>query len=206
VRVLAVFVLVLLNASLLLWQFYRPQSSQALLPATAAGVPELRLVNEGPTSDHASVCRALGPFADAGEAKVASERFLGFGLHPRTQVATRNESWFRVILGPLASPTAAQVVADDLRSQGVHDVQLLGDEDAATSVSLGLYRDRAGAEQRTAELANLGHSARIETVDHTAEAYWVSVDATAAEALSPAQLASAGAGRSGVALTPRPCP
>jgi len=206
VRVVAVFVLVLLNISLLLWQFYRPRASQEVLPATAAGVPELRLVNEEPVPDGVSACRALGPFADAGEAKAASERFRGFGLHPRTQVAARRESWFRVILGPLGSPTAAQRVADRLRSQGVHDVELLGDKDAANSVSLGLYRNRAGAEHRAAELANLAHSPRIATVDHTAEVYWVSVGTKAAEALSPAQLALAGAGTSGVALTPRPCP
>jgi hypothetical protein len=206
VRVVVVFVLVLLNASLLLWQFYRPQAQAQSSPATDPGVPELALVTVGPAHGDAASCRALGPYGDAEAAQAASKRLRGFGLKPRTQSESRREQWFQVLLGPLPSVDAAQALVTELRSKGINDVQVLPADSGGSSVSLGLFRDRAAAERRTAQLADVGRQARIEPLERSIEVYWVSLNAQSAASLSPAQLGAAGAGKSGVALTPRPCP
>ncbi len=169
---MAVYALALANLVVLLWHLPREPAARTAPPPLQA--PPLRLVDEpappaaaGPVSPGtaeagaASGCwRLTAASAETARALAEAARAAGLAVE-LAQERARETVGYWVYLPPFPDRAAARAAVADLAAKGVRDVQLLGGA-RANAVSLGLFRVRALAERRRAQIAALGFQPVIE--------------------------------------------
>ena len=161
------------------------------------------------TVDTEADCQALGPFDDREAALTAAARLNGLGLPARPRAVDASERLgFWVHTPPAASREAAAVVVEQLRLAGVRDFYVVIDGDDATrnAVSLGVFRQREGAEQQAGRLRAMGFQVEIGERRRESTAWWLDFPAPAGG--SPAAAAVVDLALDDDApllLQPRPC-
>ena len=129
------------------------------------------------------LCVAVGPFDDS---EVAA-RVAGGLRSNGVVVEVREESGqlrtgYWVHLPPFPSREAAEKVADDLHQKGAGDLFIVTASEQRHAISLGLFSSQDRADQRAAEIAELGYRPRIAERFREGAVYWL-------EYREPAELA-----------------
>lgn len=209
----AIFLLLLaLNLAAGLWLWLAPSTAHPALPATDPGVAALTLLGEhlaglgdqsaelaaapepdelpvvsvGALSAVATRCIEIGPFPTQADLRQAESVLVQVGrpLSSRED----NERRFRgywVYLPASASRAEALETARALATAGVRDYYVVTAGDRENTISLGLFRDRANAERRQAEMRNQGYPAELNERVEEQHVYWLGLqqaeEAVAAE-------------------------
>ena len=93
----------------------------------------------------------------------------------REQPASPARGW-RVQMPPLASPEAAQAMAQRIAAAGFSDFLIVRDGDEANAIALGRYGSEDGARRRAAALVAAGFDARAEPIGGNAKSTtWLDV-------------------------------
>ncbi|WHZ19651.1 MAG: hypothetical protein OJF55_001800 [Rhodanobacteraceae bacterium] len=178
--------LLALNLGAAAWLLFGRAPVESLPPPTNPGVPELRLLSETPRAARPAgasttaeprerdACTTLGPFMTAVDMRAAVQ-----ALSPRVaRIQYREESLRRshgywVYLPAAASREAALDEARALAAKGIHDYYVVTAGDSQNTISLGLFNDQSNAQNRLAQLQQMGFQAKIEQRVDTEPAYWV---------------------------------
>jgi hypothetical protein len=211
-RALIVLLLVL-NLGVATWWATRrsPPPPVVLQPS---GIARLQLLSEAPKratarpvavmpavtkeSDAAATapvpaqCFSFGPFADAAAAAIARARLqtMVTRVAAREQPATPARGW-RVQTLPLASPEAAQAMAQRIAAAGFSDFMIVREGAEANAIALGRYGSEDTARRRAAALATAGIEARAEPLGDAQATTWLDVAAAAGFNAASAQAAIA---------------
>lgn len=151
-----------------------------------ARLPRIKLVSELPGAqrpaqsaktalNESATCFSVGPFGDIPAAASAASILEQKGFVPRQRAeAADTTEGFWVYVGGLKSDVEADRVRVSLERSGFRDA-LVMPSTAATgrSVSLGLFSDRAHAEQRVLAVKRLGFKAQIAEHKLPRTVYWI---------------------------------
>lgn len=150
-------------------------SSTTVPAATTAGI----------TAAAAQVCVSYGPFpsADAVNLGLSRLKLLGLSAGSRS-VAGKAKHGYWVYLPPFGSRKEADAAAALLKKKGVTDIYVVADEANRNAVSLGVFSQKAFAEQREKEIRKLGMRALMADRFRDEPVYWL--DARGVEASLPA--------------------
>jgi hypothetical protein len=157
----------------------------------AAAMPALTK-ESGTAAKPLAQCFSFGPFADAAAAATARTRLQPMVARSATreQPASSARGW-RVQMPPLASPEAAQVMAQRVAAAGFSDFLIVRDGDEANAIALGRYGSEEGARRRAAALVAAGFDARAEPIGNAKAMTWLDVAAGAGFNAVAAQAAAA---------------
>ena len=178
--------LLALNLGAAAWLLFGRAPVESFPPASDPGVPELRLLSETRKAAHPAAavttagprerdaCTTLGPFMTGVDMRAAVQ-----ALSPRVaRIQYHEESLQRshgywVYLPAAASREAALDAARQLASKGIHDYYVVTAGDSQNTISLGLFNDQSNAQNRLAQLQQLGFQAKVEQRVDSEPAYWV---------------------------------
>jgi hypothetical protein len=186
-----------MNLGVAAWWLSHRDPPAPVPPASAEGVPTLRLLSEverlparqaarelaeppAPLSADAR-CLSLGPFETPAALREAMERLL-----PKVEriqfreVSTLALRGYRVFLPPAESREAAFAVARELAAAGVSDYYVVTAGPQRNTVSLGLYRDLDNANQRRDAVAALGYAPVLEPRTEPVSQWWIDLAAASA--------------------------
>jgi len=185
------FVLLLAsNLGIAAWLWLAPKPSVAAMPVTDAGVPQLVLLSEqmgavasaqemadAPRSitDLARLtCTQLGPFGTQADLRrtMASLTPRVDRVQFRETRTIRSRGWW-VYLPAYGDRTEALAAARRLSDQGIRDYYVVTAGDQQNTISLGLFRDRANADRRVAELQGLGFMPALTERQDDLPEYWL---------------------------------
>jgi hypothetical protein len=181
--------LVAANLLFLAWSVWvaPAQSPDAAPPPVAtAAAPAVRAAEPPPPPR----CVSLGPFVDTDAAATVAQRLVAASLAPRTREERRQRPDGYWVIVDTASPAEQRRVLAQIRRAGVQDAYAMP-EDPQTRISLGIYSERARAEQRAAGVRPLGLQPRVEEHFQEQQVQWLDVQ-DAGEQLSASRLESFG--------------
>ncbi len=144
--------------------------------AEMAAAPEPPPVAEEPSIPGGFVCTELGPFTSQSALRQASAELADAGriVANRTGIERRTRGHW-VHLAPAESREQALAIARELSASGVRDYYVVTAGDSENTVSLGLFRDRANAERRQREIADLGYPALLSDRIEDQAVHWLTV-------------------------------
>ncbi len=143
-------------------------------PAEPAPVsPQAPVAAAGPTTP---VCASIGPFQASDSAADAAERLSGDGysVSQRT-IPGKVRVGYWVFLPEYASRSEAETAVARLKNRGVRDLYIVADSAHRNAISLGVYSEKSGAEQRAAAIRKLGFKARVSDRFRDAPVYWLDI-------------------------------
>ena len=145
----------------------------------AAAMPAMTK-ESGTAAKSLAQCFSFGPFADAAAAATARTRLQPMVERSATreQPASSARGW-RVQMPPLASPEAAQAMAQRVAAAGFSDFLIVRDGGEANAIALGRYGSEDGARRRAAALVAAGFDARAEPIGNAKATTWLDVAAGA---------------------------
>ena len=157
----------------------------------AAAMPAMTK-ESGTAAKSLAQCFSFGPFADAAAAATARTRLQPMVERSATreQPASSARGW-RVQMPPLASPEAAQAMAQRVAAAGFSDFMIVRDGGEANAIALGRYGSEDGARRRAAALVAAGFDARAEPIANASARTWLDVAAGAGFDAAAAQAAAA---------------
>ena len=158
-----------------------PAAPRAVTSAAPAPVP---------TDAPAPRCVSLGPFGDPAVAVTVSQRLESSGLAPTAREERqqhRDGYWIVVATSGLVQQRS---VLAQIRRAGIQDAYAMPD-DAQFRISLGIYSDKARAEQRATSLRPLNLAPRVEEHFQERSVRWLDVPG-AGDRLSASRLESFG--------------
>ena len=169
-------------------------------PQPAPNTAEKTALNESPG------CMSVGPFGDVENSIRTAALLRERGFDPRQRAeagGTLREYW--VYVGGVKSDDEANRVLRNLQRLGFKDAQVMPDGgDPGRRVSLGLFNDRGGADQRMWAARLKGFQADVAERNPPATVYWVDVMPLAAMGTVPIQNLLAERLSSRIAV--QPCP
>lgn len=187
----ALFLLLLaLNIGGACWLLLAQRPTAASSPATGQDIPELVLLSERDGTFASGVelatapeskadlandqCRRLGPFSTQADTHAAMN-----ALTPSTKRIRIRETrasqvrGYWVFLPAAANREQALATARRLSQKSVRDYYVVTAGDQQNTVSLGLFREQANAERRSAEIAALGFTPKINARSEDQPQYWL---------------------------------
>jgi len=124
-----------------------------------------------------SICYALGPFDGLPQAKNIAEKLQSLGAFTSERsVATESPMGFWVYLESSKSWKDAKEKVITLEKQGIKDMFIVGRGAMKNAISLGLYKNEDGAEDRVKQLKKLGEKPKIQTQYKQMDQYWIDID------------------------------
>ena len=176
--------LVAFNIGVAAWLAFGRAPVAPLPLATDPGVPELKLLSERagtpsavPESRAALAsdrCESIGPFPTQVDMRAAMQTLTPHV--PRIQYReeqTHQSRGFWVYLPALPTRDAALATARALSAKNVRDYYVVTAGDQQNTISLGLFHDRANADNRRAQIASLGFNPQVTERMETLPVYWV---------------------------------
>jgi hypothetical protein len=149
-------------------------------------LPRLKLVTELPPEqqpqantktvfNESASCLSVGPFGDMTNAAKAAGLLTSKGFAPRQRAEQGDTAeGFWVYVGGLKDEVEADRVRVSLEHSGVKDALVMPPGgDGGRRVSLGLFSDRAHAEQRAASLKRMGFKAEVAEHKLPQTIYWI---------------------------------
>jgi hypothetical protein len=210
VRTLALLLL-LANLLFAAWAYWvapprAPAAGRATPAATDAGT--IRLLREAPVESGPAVageltaadvaCVSAGPYLERSLAEQAEARLQALGFTVRLREAREDVhvgDWVRV--EELATPEDAANALAQLRTAGITDAYLLGDDEApeapGTVISLGVFADRAAAVQAETIARMSGLEPRTVERRREADVFWLDIDRRESGGLPALEQLEAGA-------------
>lgn len=177
----------------------RTTGSAAAVEPSASHVDPDRIAVATYTSGR--VCQTIGPFVTRESAESLLDALQGMNTDAVLRAAQIEQpSGYRVYLPPMPATDAERIVAE-FSQRGVKDY-FLGRQNF---VSLGVFSDKASAEKRFSDIADLGYMPKLEARFLTQEIFWVDLAEPADRSFSEAQWADILRGESGVERRPVSC-
>lgn len=149
-------------------------------------LPRLKLVSELPPGqqpqtntktvfNESASCLSVGPFGDMTNAAKAAGLLTSKGFAPRQRAEQGDTAeGFWVYVGGLKDEVEADRVRVSLEHAGVKDALVMPPGgDSGRRISLGLFSDRAHAEQRAASLKRMGFKAEVAEHKLPQTIYWI---------------------------------
>jgi hypothetical protein len=195
--------LVLANLLFFAWANWidRPAARARIAP-----VPALQLAPAAaqPAAAGPARCRSLGPYADESGAAAAAAALTrrGIAAHARRVDATAADGYWVYIVA--AEPALQQRVLQQLARAGVRDAAVVASDAAGGRVSVGVFTEQKGAEERAAAVRRAGLEPVLEPRQKTASAWWLDLTLAARDVAPRADDAELGG--AGAALQWRDCP
>lgn len=187
-----VVVLVVMNLGAAAWWLLHRAPPPVVQATTKPGVPPLVLLSEVETRPSSAdtaeldaapeplsatpVCLSLGPLqtpADLRKLMDALTPQVG-RIQYREQRATELHG-YRVYLPAFADREQALATARTMAARGLRDYYVVTAGAQENTVSLGLFRDLVGAEQRRDEVRALGYAPELEPRTEDVPNWWVDV-------------------------------
>ena len=129
-----------------------------------------------------SVCYSFGPFPKTFLATKATVRLEEMGAKvERRSRRDKQQVGYWIYLPPLESKQAAVRKTQELKKQKVDDYFIVLASKYQNAISLGVYKNRNGAERRVAELREKGFEPRMEPRYQPINVYWLDVKAHLSE-------------------------
>jgi hypothetical protein len=123
------------------------------------------------------ICYALGPFDGLPQAKNISEKLQNLGAFTSERSSTTESPMgFWVYLESSKSWKDAKEKVIALEKEGVKDMFIVGRGAMKNAVSLGLYKNEEGAEDRIKQIKKLGEKPKIQTQYKQVDQYWIDID------------------------------
>ncbi|WP_455221706.1 SPOR domain-containing protein [Kaarinaea lacus] len=144
--------------------------------------PETRVAkisprSSGNKSSGKPICYALGPFDGLPQAKNISEKLQSLGAFTSERSeTTESPMGFWVYLESSKSWKDAKEKVIALEKQGIKDMFIVGRGAMKNAVSLGLYKNEDGAEDRIKQLKKMGEKPKIQTQYKQIDQYWIDID------------------------------
>jgi hypothetical protein len=151
-----------------------------------AKLPRLKLLSELPPEqqpptntktvfNESASCLSVGPFGDITNAAKAAGILTSKGFAPRQRAEEGDTAaGFWVYVAGLKDEVEADKVRVSLEHSGVKDALVMPPGgDAGRRVSLGLFSDRAHAEQRAASVRRMGFKAEVAEHKLPQTVYWI---------------------------------
>ncbi len=194
-------VLLVMNAGVALWWWCNPQASQSVPPSIrASATPGLQLLSEielapsspsddapqppaeaepsempapTPSADQLQ-CLEIGPFLTQTDLRRAMGAFTPSAerIQFRESRAIAARGWW-VFLPSQGSRDKALAVARELSAKGLRDYYVVTAGERENTVSLGLFRDKANAEQRQAEVVAAGFAPVMQPREDEIPNWWI---------------------------------
>ena len=136
-----------------------PANTTSAAPAAASG---------------ALACAAYGPFPsdDAVQQGEARLKPLGFQVSQHI-VPGKSKLGYWVYLPPFGSKREADLAASLLKRRGVADIYVVTDEANRNAISLGVFSQKSGAEDRQKAMKKLGYRALMAERFRDEPRYWL---------------------------------
>jgi hypothetical protein len=129
------------------------------------------------TSAGKPICYALGPFDGLPQAKNISEKLQNLGAFTSERsTTTESPMGFWVYLESSKSWKDAKEKVIALEKEGIKDMFIVGRGAMKNAVSLGLYKNEEGAEDRVKQIKKLGQKPKIQTQFKQVDQYWIDID------------------------------
>ena len=189
-RGLVVF-LACLNLGVALWWWLHRDYVPPVPPAQEEGTGTLVLLGEAeapPPTDLADVgavpvpmpaaaaCLSIGPFGTPAELRGAMSALTPLVARIQfREVAAQALRGYRVYLPAAGNREEALAAARQLAARGVRDYYVVTAGNQQNSISLGLFRERANADRRRAEIAGLGFAPEVTERVEDLPVYWLDV-------------------------------
>ncbi|WP_455207539.1 hypothetical protein [Kaarinaea lacus] len=158
------------------------ETKQASRPQTEVQVAK---VNPKPPSSKSSgkpICYALGPFDGLPQAKNIAEKLQDLGAFTSERSkSTESPMGFWVYLEGSKTWKDAKEKVIALEKQGIKDMFIVGRGTMKNAVSLGLYKNEEGAQDRVKQLKKLGEKPKIQTQYKQMDQYWIDIDVEAGQ-------------------------
>lgn len=124
-----------------------------------------------------SVCYALGPFDGKPQARNIAEKLQDLGAFTSERTETSESPMgYWVYLESFDSWKQAREKVVSLEIEGLKDMFIVGRGPMKNAVSLGLYKNEDGANERIARLKKLGEQPKIQTQYKQTDQYWIDID------------------------------
>lgn len=195
--------LLLANVLMLAWQFWvDPAPSASVLPGTddlvafpSGSKPNLAWPGTGRTGAPlapSGTCLRVGPLATAEAAQQAEELLAARGIDA-VPFARDAQVWLGhwVQIAGFASVPAAETARQRLSAGGLPDAYLMQDG-AQPMISLGVFRDRSGADRVATTARTLGFEVTLRDRFRPAVEQWLLIRPRPGQNLGPADLSLAG--------------
>lgn len=221
----ALFLLLLLANLLFLawtrWVVPPPSGTPGFSAGTQTGTTPIRLRGEvsgatgivqqtqapvAPEPLLEAACVSFGPFVESAMADAAVERLrrLGFVARSRASVdEVRVGLWVRV--PNLPTPADAANVLAALQMAGIGDAYVVSDGSPGNTVSLGVFSDRARAEEVAGIVRKAGYTPETSDRLRTMDVFWLDIDRAENGGLPPLEAAQPEPA-AGLPLEMRACP
>lgn len=180
-------------------------------------LPRLKLISELPPEQRPAAntrtalnqtpaCMSVGPFGDIGNAAKAAGILTSKGFAPQQRAEEAGTSTgYWVYVGGLKDDVEADKVRVSLEKAGVKDALVMPPTaDAGRRISLGLFSDRAHADQRAASLKRMGFKAEVAEHRLPQVVYWI--DLAPRPGMTTVPLADLFAEGVGSRIAVEPCP
>ncbi len=144
-------------------------------PPPRGHTPEKTALNVSPPAVSPPACLSVGPFADVDNAARAAANLREKGFDPR-QRAEAGEGLLEyvVYVGGMKSDAEARRVLQNLKRNGFGDALLSADgADAGPRVSLGLFGERARADERAQAVRLKGFKVEVAERRIPGTVYWL---------------------------------
>jgi len=211
------FALVAANLGYFAWAHWVDAPKPVAVNETLARLPRLKLVSELPPEQRPATntksvfnetpgCLSVGPFGDITNSARAAGILTAKGFAPRQRAEQGGTSeGFWVFIGGIRDDLEAEKVRAALEKHGIKDALVMpASSEAGRRVSLGLFSDRAHAEQRAATVKKTGLKAEVAEHSLSQTVYWIDLTPRAGMTTVPIQDLFAEAVGSRIAV--QPCP
>jgi hypothetical protein len=154
-----------------------------------------------------ATCVSIGPFVEPAAVEAAAGRLqrLGFLARSRSSVdEVRVGLWVRVPSLPTPEDAANALAA--LQAAGLSDAYVVSDGSPGNTVSLGVFGDRARAEQVAETVRKAGYTPETSDRLRTMDVFWLDIDRQANGGLPALDAVEPEPGAAGLPLEMRACP
>ena len=137
-------------------------------PATTAPAPA--------AATGALACAAYGPFPSDDAVQQGETRLKPLGLEVSEHIVPgKSKLGYWVYLPPFGSKHEADLAAGLLKRRGVGDIYVVTDEANRNAISLGVFSQKSGAEDRQKAMKKLGYRALMAERFRDEPRYWLDV-------------------------------
>lgn len=127
--------------------------------------------------DGEAVCYALGPFDGLAQAQNISEKLQDLGAFTKERsVTSESPIGYWVYLPSYKTWKDAKDKVVMLEGKGFKDMFIVGRGAMKNAVSLGLFKNEGGAENRVGELKKIGEKPKIQTQFKQQDQFWIDID------------------------------
>jgi hypothetical protein len=213
----AFIALLVVNLVYFAWAHWVDEPRAPPVNEALAKLPRLKLLSELPPEQRPAsntktvlnvtpACMSVGPFGDITNAAKAAGILTAKGFTPQQRAAEAGTSaGYWAYVGGLKDDVEADRARVSLEKSGVKDALVMPPgADAGRRVSLGLFSDRAHAEQRAALVKRLGFKAEVAEHRLPQVVYWI--DLAPRPGMTTVPIADLFAEGVGSRIAVQPCP